>query len=236
VGCCLRGAESVADAEQVEGLALEWGWARDEQKPGRVGSAGWNWLRQMVARSLSRVWKLCTGRLPSMRLVAALARARGAGGGGDRAVPDGPGGWLVIVGEQDGREPALHLPGDVVGGHPQEHVGADPSLGAAADEADVQDLCTLGGNPVGACGGHVGWGIGLPPHQSGERCPTRVLASALSLRGDLHLRGPADRAEGKVLDEAVRCSDVVAVAVRHHDGDRELGVDQGDTGDRQLAA
>jgi hypothetical protein len=50
-------------------------------------------------------------------------------------------------------------------------------------------------------------------------------ASLPSSRGDLHLRGPADRAEGKVLDEAVRCPDVVAVSVRHHDGNRELGVD-----------
>src|SRR5438046_597848 len=47
------------------------------RKAGRAGSAGWIWLRQMVARSASRVWKLCTGRSPGVRLAAALARARG---------------------------------------------------------------------------------------------------------------------------------------------------------------
>ena len=50
------------------------------------------------------------------------------------------------------------------------------------------------------------------------------------------MRGPADRAEGKVLDETVRCPDVVAITVWHHDGDRELAADQADTGDRQLSA
>src|SRR6266566_5441568 len=45
------------------------------RKPGRAGSAGWIWLRQMVARSVSRLVKLCTGRSPGVRLTAALARA-----------------------------------------------------------------------------------------------------------------------------------------------------------------
>jgi hypothetical protein len=39
------------------------------RKAGRAGSAGWIWLRQMVARSPSRVAKLCTGRSPAVRLV-----------------------------------------------------------------------------------------------------------------------------------------------------------------------
>src|ERR1039458_28532 len=46
-------------------------------KAGRAGSAGWIWLRQMVARSVSRLVKLCTGRSAGVRLAAALARARG---------------------------------------------------------------------------------------------------------------------------------------------------------------
>ena len=53
-------------------------------------------------------------------------------------MPGGLGGGLVVVGEQDGREPGLHVPGDVVGDHPQEHVGADPVLGAVPDRPDVQ--------------------------------------------------------------------------------------------------
>src|SRR5258707_15220078 len=45
------------------------------RKPGRAGSAGWIWLRQMVARSASRVAELCTGWPSWVRLVAALASA-----------------------------------------------------------------------------------------------------------------------------------------------------------------
>jgi hypothetical protein len=48
------------------------------------------------------------------------------------------GGGLVVVGEQQGREAGLHVPGDVVRQHPQEHVRADPGLGAVADGPDVQ--------------------------------------------------------------------------------------------------
>jgi hypothetical protein len=67
----------VADAEQVEGLALERGGVVTSRKPGRAGSAGAMVFRQMVARSVSRLPKLCTGRSSSVRLAAALARARG---------------------------------------------------------------------------------------------------------------------------------------------------------------
>jgi hypothetical protein len=35
-------------------------------------------------------------------------------------------------------EPGLHVPGDVVRQHPQEHVRADAFFGAVADRADVQ--------------------------------------------------------------------------------------------------
>jgi hypothetical protein len=58
---------------------------------------------------------------------------QGADGGDDRAGPGGPGGWLVVVGEQDGREPGLHMAGDVVRDHAQEHVGADAVFGAVPD-------------------------------------------------------------------------------------------------------
>src|SRR5260221_12094722 len=46
-------------------------------KAGRAGSAGWIWLRQMVARSVSRLVELCTGWPAGVRLAAALASARG---------------------------------------------------------------------------------------------------------------------------------------------------------------
>src|SRR5258707_5157394 len=51
-------------------------------KPGRSGSAGWMWLRQMVARSASRVAELCTGWPSWVRLVAALASAFAEGAAG----------------------------------------------------------------------------------------------------------------------------------------------------------
>src|SRR5450755_1676719 len=47
------------------------------RKAGRAGSAGWIWLRQMVARSVSRLVRLCRGRPLLVCLAAALARARG---------------------------------------------------------------------------------------------------------------------------------------------------------------
>src|SRR5260370_41054505 len=52
------------------------------RKPGRAGSAGWMWLRQMVARSASRVAELCTGWPSWVRLVAALASAFAEGAAG----------------------------------------------------------------------------------------------------------------------------------------------------------
>src|SRR5258708_2520627 len=59
-------------------------------------------------------------------------------------------------------------------------------------------------------------------------------ACAPSLPSDLHLRGPSDRAEGKALDEAVRCPGVVAGAVRPHHGHPELPPNQAATRDRHL--
>ena len=79
-------------------------------------------------------WQVVTGALGG-RLGQG---SRGAGGGGDRALPGSVGGGLVVVGEQQGCEPGLHVPGDVVRDHPQEHVGADPGFGAVPDRADVQ--------------------------------------------------------------------------------------------------
>ena len=64
---------------------------------------------------------------------------RGAGSRGDGAGAGGLGSGLVVVGEQQPPEPVVQVPGDVVGGViPQEHVRADPGLGAVADWADVQ--------------------------------------------------------------------------------------------------
>jgi hypothetical protein len=82
-----------------------------------------------MARSASRLPKLRTGRLSSVRLVAALAVPAGSGRRGRQGLPGGLGGGLV-VGEQDGRKPGLHVPGDVVRQHPHEHVGADPVFDA----------------------------------------------------------------------------------------------------------
>jgi hypothetical protein len=108
------------------------------RKAGRAGSAGWIWLRQMVPRSASRFWK----RAPAGRrgaLGSGLGQGpRGTGSAGDPAVPGGLGGGFVVVGEQHGREAVVHVPGDVVRQHPQEHVRTDPLVGAVADGPDVQ--------------------------------------------------------------------------------------------------
>src|SRR5215469_7626089 len=63
---------SRSKARRWSGVGVVMSW-----KPGRVGSAGWIWLRQMVARSPSRVPKLWMGRSSPVRLAAALASARG---------------------------------------------------------------------------------------------------------------------------------------------------------------
>jgi hypothetical protein len=77
-----RVAEAVRDAEEFEGVALEGAGAVIWAKGGRP-PAGWMWLAAMVARSASRVAKLCTGPPPGVALVAALASRWRALGGGD---------------------------------------------------------------------------------------------------------------------------------------------------------
>src|SRR5258708_36335302 len=70
-------------------------------KPGMSGSAGWIWLRQMGARSRSRVAKLCTGWSPVVRLVAAFASAFGERSAGGTGVGGGgPGSALAGVGDK----------------------------------------------------------------------------------------------------------------------------------------
>jgi len=84
------------------------------------------WLAQMVARSASRLAKLCTG------VVVDSAFARGLGQCGVGALGRGDG-WRVwrprrvwsLSDEHDWGQ-AVYVPADVVGQHAQEHVGADP--------------------------------------------------------------------------------------------------------------
>src|ERR1700682_2667806 len=101
--------------------------------------AGWMWLAQMVARSASRLVKLCTGVSSWVRLRAALAaRYRSAGRRGrGRCAWRGRCGFVVVV-EQDRGEGLFHVPADVVGQHPQEHVGADPVGEVVADGPHVE--------------------------------------------------------------------------------------------------
>ena len=129
----------MADAEQVEGLVLDRVGLVMSRKPGRSGSAGWIWLRQMVARSASRVQKLCTGRPLPACLAAALARARGErAAGATGLVRAARAAGLSSSVNRTGSEPVVHVPGEVVRQHPQEHVRPDPLFGAVADRADVQ--------------------------------------------------------------------------------------------------
>src|SRR4029453_14691912 len=94
---------------------------------GFLGGAGW-----VADYAVPRRW------LPPSRSRAGRWGAGGAGSGGDRAAAGGLGGWLVVVGEQERREAVVHVPGDVVRQHPQEHMRADPLFGVVADGPDVQ--------------------------------------------------------------------------------------------------
>ena len=104
-----------------------------------MSSAGWMWLAQRVARSASRLVKLCTGvsvggafaRGFGQRVIGALGRGDGVGAFGG-------GGGFVVVDEQDWGQGLFHVPADVVGQHAQEHVGAHPIGQAVADGAHVE--------------------------------------------------------------------------------------------------
>ena len=85
-GCWLCDLEAVADAKQLEGLPLEGDGDGDEPEARQRGVGGAMGFRQIVPRSASRVAKLCTGRSPGVRLVAALARARGERAAGSTAL------------------------------------------------------------------------------------------------------------------------------------------------------
>jgi hypothetical protein len=100
-----RVAEAVRDAEEFEGVALEGAgvviWVKGGRPP-----AGWMWLAAMVARSASRVAKLCTGPPPGVALVAALARAAGerwAGATGYMTTNHVP--WKLIIPGHNGNRP-----------------------------------------------------------------------------------------------------------------------------------
>ena len=76
------------------------------------------WLAQMVARSVSRLVKLCTG----VSSVGAFARGFGQRFVGALRGRDGVGafggcGGFVVVGEQDWGQGLFHVPADVVGQH-----------------------------------------------------------------------------------------------------------------------
>ena len=138
-GISRPGVKAVADAEQVEGLALQRGGGGDEPEGGQGGVGGLD----LVEADGGQVGEQAGEAVHGQVAVGALGRGfgqgpRGAGGRGDGAGAGGLGGWLVVVGEQQRREAVVHVPGDVVRQHPQEHVRADPGLGAVADRADVQ--------------------------------------------------------------------------------------------------
>src|SRR5260221_177298 len=93
---------------------------------------------------------------------------------GRRTVPGpAPGAWRgsgggVVVFEQDRGEALMHVPGEVVGEHADQHVGADPAGEPVADGADEQvgvqaaeDAFDVFQGLVGlhrACGGQGVWG------------------------------------------------------------------------------
>src|SRR6185312_5138968 len=126
------------EAEQVEGLALQRGGAGDHGEcrrvvggldvvgadGGQVGEqAGEAVYRDAVLGAFARGF--------GERLVGALGRGDGVGAFGGCA------GFVVVV-EQDGGQGLFHVPADVVGQHPQEHVGAHPIGEVVADGPHVE--------------------------------------------------------------------------------------------------
>ena len=97
------------------------------------------WLAQMVVRSASRLVKLCTGVLSAVCLRACFGqRSVGAlGCGNGIGAFSGRGGFVVVV-KQDRGQDLVHVPADVVGQHPREHMGADPVGEPMADGAHVE--------------------------------------------------------------------------------------------------
>ena len=92
-------------------------------------------LRVRVARWSSRPRKLRTGRSVVGGVAGGLALGvGGAGGGGDRVVP---GRW-VFVGVGQRGQGAAQVPGQVLGEHADQHVGADPVGQVVVDRAQVQ--------------------------------------------------------------------------------------------------
>ena len=82
------------------------------RKAGRAGSAGWMVLKQMVARSRSRLAKLCTGTSSTVCLVAALPSAFG-----ERAAAPATGlgraAWAVALSSSVNRMAREKLSGEV---------------------------------------------------------------------------------------------------------------------------
>lgn len=107
-------------------------------KAGMSESRGWTRLATTVARSASRLLKLCTSWPSSVRLVRALRWAGATGLGRS----------LVVVGEQHRGEGAPHVPVDVVGQHADEQMGPDPFGFAVTDGSDVEvHVCGSGTSP-----------------------------------------------------------------------------------------
>jgi hypothetical protein len=92
----------------------------------------------MVARFLSRSWKLCTGRSWALDLVAALCLARERWAGATTEWAQGTGGVGVFVIEDQGSQGLAQVPFDVVGQHADEDVGADTVGQAMVDGSDFE--------------------------------------------------------------------------------------------------
>ena len=130
----------MADAEQIEGLPLQGGGGGDEPEAGQRGVGGGDGVQADGAQVGEQGGEAVHGQGGRGVLGGGLGQcARGADGGGDRAEAGRR--WAACLsssGEQQGREAVLHVPADVVRQHPQEHVRADPVLGAVPDGPDVQ--------------------------------------------------------------------------------------------------
>ena len=129
-----------------------------------------------VARSPSRVWKLCTGQFAiagSVRLRAALRCAAGEGSalatGEARAASRGGAVGLV---EQHRGEAPTHVPLQIIGQHAEQDVGAHPRRGPMEHRTqfEIDGLQRAEGVLDAAetfVGAHRGGGIGVFGRQDG---------------------------------------------------------------------
>ena len=145
------------DAEEVECPALKRGRRGDEGEAIELGVS----RRDLVGADGAEIREQGREAVHREALRGFLRRhllhsRRGSPRWGDRARACCLGPLFVVVSEEHRRKRPLHVEGDVVGQHRQEHVRADPHLAAVADRADVEVGVERAKSPLDSGEGLVG--------------------------------------------------------------------------------